>query len=57
VLELHAELDISHTFNIVDLYKFQEGIAEEDDDYVDDWKEQIPEPEKEKIAEMLELHA
>ena len=57
MLELHAELDISHTFNIVDLYKFQEGIAEEDDDYVDDWKEQIPEPEKEKIAEILELHA
>jgi len=32
-------LDISPTFNVADLYEFQEGIAEEDDDYVDAWKE------------------
>jgi len=54
VLQLPAELDISPIFDVSDLYEYHEEIADETYDCTVDWKEQIPEREREEVAEILD---
>ena len=53
VLEFPDELEISSTFNVTNLYLYEEGLTSGSESTID-WREQLPRRLAEEITEVLD---